>query len=65
MIAFTALFNDTGNPAMSVPLGLSDSKLPVGIQLVAGFGNEALLYRVAAQLEAAALFQPMTTNSQL
>ena len=65
MIAFTALFNDTGNPAMSVPLGLSDSGLPVGIQLVAGFGNEALLYRVAAQLEAAGLFQPMTRNRQL
>ena len=64
MIAFTALFNDTGHPAMSVPLGLSRSGLPVGVQLVASFGNEALLFRTAAQLERAGLFIPLTTLAQ-
>ncbi|MCZ6655960.1 MAG: amidase [Gammaproteobacteria bacterium] len=64
MIAFTALFNDTGHPAMSVPLGLSRSGLPVGVQLVASFGNEALLFRTAAQLEQAGLFIPLTTLAQ-
>jgi amidase len=52
-IGFTALFNTTGNPAMSVPLHWSPDGLPVGAQFVAPFGDEATLFRLAAQLEAA------------
>ena len=52
-IGFTALFNSTGNPAMSVPLHWSSDGLPVGVQFVAPFGDEATLFRLASQLEAA------------
>jgi amidase len=52
-IAFTSPFNTTGNPAMSVPLHWSPAGLPVGVQFVAPFGDEAMLFRLAAQLEKA------------
>jgi amidase len=52
--AYTAPFNVTGQPAMSVPLYWQGSGgLPIGVQLVAGTGGEDVLLRVAAQLEAA------------
>ena len=51
--AFTALFNVTGQPAISLPLHWSSEDVPVGVQLVAPFGREDLLIRVAAQLERA------------
>ena len=51
-IAFTSLWNACGSPAMSVPLAWSRSGLPIGVQFVAGFGGEATLFRLAAQLEA-------------
>ena len=53
MAAFTALFNITGQPAVSLPLHVSPSGLPVGVQLVAGAFRDAQLIRVASQLEEA------------
>lgn len=51
---FTAAFNATGQPAISLPLHVTDDGLPVGVQLIAPLGREDLLLRVAAQLEQAA-----------
>ena len=53
MAAFTAVFNITGQPAVSLPLHVAPSGLPVGVQIVAGAFRDAQLIRVAAQLEAA------------
>ena len=53
MAAFTAVFNITGQPAVSLPLYQAPSGLPVGVQLVAGPWQEARLVRVASQLELA------------
>jgi amidase len=53
-IAFTSLFNTSGNPAMSVPLGWSRTGLPIGVQFAAPFGDEATLFRLGARLEAEA-----------
>jgi amidase len=53
-IPYTAQFNMTGQPAVSLPLHWSAAGLPVGVQFVAGYGREDLLVRLAAQLEQAA-----------
>lgn len=52
-VPFTPVCNMTGQPAMSVPLHWSDQGLPVGTHFVGRFGDEATLFRLAAQLEAA------------
>jgi amidase len=49
----TQLFNQTGQPAISLPLHQDRDGLPVGVQFAAATGREDLLVRVAAQLEAA------------
>jgi amidase len=49
---FTVWFNITGQPAMMLPLGVA-GELPVAAQIVARYGDEAMLFRLAAQLEAA------------
>jgi amidase len=54
LVPFTPLFNITGQPAISLPLSMSDSGLPIGVQLVAAYGCEDLLIQVASQLEVAA-----------
>ncbi|MDP6708550.1 MAG: amidase family protein [Alphaproteobacteria bacterium] len=52
-IAFTPQQNLTGQPAITLPLHMSDDGLPVGVQLATRFGEESLLIRLASQLEAA------------
>ncbi len=48
---FTALFNITGQPAISLPVSWSDDDLPIGVQIVGRYGDEATLLRLASQLE--------------
>jgi len=49
----TQLFNLTGQPAASVPMGWTPEGLPLAVQLAGRFGDEGLLLQVAAQIEAA------------
>ncbi|UCE86280.1 MAG: amidase [Deltaproteobacteria bacterium] len=51
-VGFTQLFNITGQPAMSVPLFWNGAGIPIGTQFAGRFGDEATLFRLAAQLEA-------------
>jgi amidase len=50
-VPFTPVFNATGQPAMSVPLYWNEENLPIGSHFVGRFGDEATLFRLAAQLE--------------
>ena len=52
-IPWTPIYNATGQPAMSVPLFWNAEGLPIGVHFVASVGNEASLFRLAAQLETA------------
>lgn len=54
MTAYTAVFNVTGQPAISLPLGMSESGLPIGVQFVGGPWAEGMLIRLASQIEQAA-----------
>lgn len=53
-LMFTAPWNITGQPAISLPLHWNAEGLPIGVQLIAAHGREDILLRVAAQLETAA-----------
>ncbi len=55
--AWTQVFNATGFPAVSLPLGTDELGLPVGVQFGADFGQEGLLLSLAGQIEAAAPWQ--------
>jgi amidase len=54
LVPFTTHFNVSGQPAISLPSHTSPDGLPIGVQLVAAYGREDLLFQVAAQLEEAA-----------
>jgi amidase len=53
IFGLTPLANLTGQPAMSVPLGLSHDRLPIGMMFSGRYGDEATLFRLAVQLEQA------------
>jgi amidase len=53
-IPYTSQFNMTGQPAITLPLHWTPEDLPVGVQLIAAYGREDTLIRVASQLEQAA-----------
>ena len=53
LVPYTAVFNVTGQPAMSVPLHWNAAGLPIGMHVVGRFGDEATLFRLAGQLERA------------
>jgi amidase len=48
---FSAVFNGTGSPAISLPLGWTKSGLPIGVQMAAAFGSDHLLLSLSAMLE--------------
>ena len=49
--SFTALFNASGHPAVSLPLSMSQEGLPIGIQVITNFADEATLFQIAAACE--------------
>ena len=52
-VGYTQIFNASGHPSMSVPLHWNAAGLPIGVQFTGRFGDEATLFRLAAQLEQA------------
>jgi amidase len=52
-VPYTAVQNATGQPAMSVPLYWNAEGLPIGVHFAARYGEEATLFRLAAQIEEA------------
>lgn len=50
---FAVWANLTGQPAMALPVAVGQHQRPESVQLVAAMGNEALLFRVAGEVEAA------------
>jgi amidase len=50
---WTAVFNVTGQPAVTIPAGFGEDGLPLSVQLVGRMGAEDVLYALAAQIEAA------------
>ena len=60
---FSYPFNLSQQPAISLPMGRTATGLPIGVQLVAAYGHDDLLLRVAAQLETAAPWKSFTPTA--
>ncbi len=63
-VPFTALFNASGQPAMSIPFATSESGLPIGVQFAAGYANEITLLQLAKQIETAKPWNSLAPISQ-
>jgi len=61
-VPFTNLFNITGQPAISLPLGWTKNNKPIGMQFVAKFSDEKTLLQLAAQLERAKPWKNFVPN---
>ena len=61
-VSFTSQFNISGQPAISLPLHRNADGLPIGMQLVAAYGREYVLIRIASQLEQAAPWAHLRPN---
>ena len=48
---FAALYNGTGQPSMSVPTGMTDSGLPLGVMFSGAWGSDLQLLQLAHQIE--------------
>ncbi|MCB1369018.1 MAG: amidase [Rhodobacteraceae bacterium] len=59
---FSAAFNASGQPAISLPVHQTPEGLPIGVQLVGKFANDALVLQLAAQLEAASSWQSVAPD---
>ncbi len=53
VFGYTPPYNITGQPSLSLPMGMSGEGLPIGMMFTGRYGDEATLYRLAAQLEQA------------
>jgi amidase len=53
VFGFTPPYNMTGQPSLSLPMGMSKDGLPIGMMFTGRMSDEATLYRLAAQLEEA------------
>jgi amidase len=52
---FTEVFNLTGQPAISIPVGIMENNLPIGMQIVGKFGDEETVLRLASEIEKSSL----------
>ena len=59
---YTPPFNMTGQPSLSLPMGMSSHGLPIGMMFTGRYSDEATLYRLAAQIEEARAWQPWATR---
>lgn len=59
---FSAAFNASGQPAISLPVHQTPKGLPIGVQLVGGFAKDAMILKLAAQLEAASTWHCVAPN---
>jgi amidase len=62
---YTELFNVTGQPAISLPLGVSGGGLPIGVQLAAPLGEDARLLALAAWFEREQPWEPRLSELRL